>query len=184
MNSTEDLTPEERRAFNELSKEINPDPSLEDRTTLLLKSRGLLKVRAIPFYIKLAASITSIGILFFSGYYFSSNILSQKESNSFNYILILQVSASFQPGNHFKEYSEWMQSVKDAGIPIEGEKLDAESIIASSDTTIINNSTPDAKTSGLFLLRASSDKEVFNLVKASPHIKYGGTIEIRRIVKQ
>lgn len=76
-----------------------------------------------------------------------------------------------------KEYSDWGTRLRDRGLLELGEKLDNEGRILSGGT--VQEGAGGA--TGLFLIRANDYNQAVATAMSCPHLRHGGTIEVRRI---
>ncbi len=183
----EELTPEERAAFDELSNFKLPPASLEARVINELKNQGLIeKQKTMNIYLKWTASVAASVLIFFAGSYWGKQSIENSDIDpNLAYMLILHEDESFRPGDPmamFEEYGNWMQDIIDRGIKITGHELDNEAVMvkASSETHFGEEATE--RTSGYFIVEAESREEALEIARKNPHVKYGGTIELKPYV--
>ena len=96
------------------------------------------------------------------------------------------LSAQSDEGLRVKEYSAWAQKIRREGLLVDGEKLKDEArflnVIAGRAVISETSSDPSEKAiGGYFLIRARDYQEAITIAQDCPHLKYGGTIEIRQI---
>ena len=78
------------------------------------------------------------------------------------------------------EYRDWAQRLDADKRLVSAEKLRIEARwLAPDGSPLVAN--PSETVSGFFLLRARDYDEALQLARTSPHLKYGGTIEVRAI---
>ncbi|MFZ6009222.1 MAG: hypothetical protein ACOYXT_02645 [Bacteroidota bacterium] len=191
MKEENELTPQEKEALEKLYREAAPGSSLEDRTVKKLLSQGL--IRQTPFlgkrYVTRVLAVAASLLIFITGYYvgLSSGALEPADAD-YNYLLLLHEDKNFVQGDEartFAEYSQWMQDLALRGLPITGEKLSLQAVVANnSSARQIDQKLSTDYVTGLFMVKASSESEVLEIVKKSPHLKHGGSIEIRKIVNE
>lgn len=181
MNNEEDLSPKEKKIFSSLSRHAAHDRVLEGRIVDQLRKEGLIAAASSKMKITLRlAAIVVFGIgLFLFGAFYSSSF---KEESSYNYILLLsnseQMFTNDPTSGRFEEYGRWSRGIQKQGISITGEKLSASKVTIGSPETTASIFT------GFFLVSVSSEAEAVRLAGTCPHVKYGGAIEIRKIVNQ
>ncbi len=96
------------------------------------------------------------------------------------YMLLLFNGEHFNPPNQGSlrtAHSEWMKSVRGVEV-IAGEELQAEGILISDEGLSLKN-----RASGFFIVRASSADKVVEIAKTNPHARYGGIIEIKKVLQ-
>jgi hypothetical protein len=86
------------------------------------------------------------------------------------------------------DYTTWREELNDRGVLLASRLLDAESRseLRSADAALsIRQSSPrddpDGYVSGFFLVRAANLREAESLARGSPHLRYGGSIEVRPV---
>ena len=177
------LSDAEKKLFKGLSSSIIPPKDLEKRVIAQLINDGQInKSPTMNTYIKWVAAIAASVLLFLGGMYFG-------KSNSINieptlgYMLLLHENQEFQPGDAmemFEEYSAWMNNTFKRGVKITGQEL-------QNDAAIISNKFPvkyldgsqDSRTTGYFILEAQSLEDALAVAQENPHVKYGGTVEVK-----
>ena len=181
------LTQEEQVLFDSLSKEALPPSSLEDQIIDVLKEKKLLNKDVMktnktrPWTIGIAASI-----LFFIGGYFAGNAGSDGSSEiSSGYILLLHEDERFRPDGSemeiFTEYAGWMGKMMLNGVNITGNDLSPESTTwVSPEKESVTDDGRD-KISGYFIIDVQDRLEAQKIALSSPHIKYGGTVELIKL---
>ncbi len=184
MTAQEDLTPEEKAAFESLATHQIPPFSLEDQVVSALKNEGLIeKKKTMNQYIKYSLGIAASITLFIAGNYFGRNASLAVNIDPLNgYMMILKENASFQPGDPmemFQEYEAWMTGLADKGVEITGQELQPTAWEVSAEGTKSLSAEAETRVTGYFIIQAESEKEALDVVKDNPHIKYGGTIELK-----
>ncbi len=180
MNNEEDLTHKEKQMFNSLSRQAAHDRVLEGRIVDQLRKERLITTHSSKMKMTLrwaALVVFAIGLFLFGAYYSSA----LTEGDNYNYILLLSNSKqqfTNDPIDRFEEYGRWSKGIQKQGITITGEKLSTSKVTIGA----IENTGSDF--SGFFLLSVSSEAEAVRLASTCPHVKYGGAIEIRKIVIQ
>ncbi len=177
----EPLSNREKSLYEQLSKEAQPPKELEQKIIKNLHHEGLLdrkpRRNTLPWAVSIAASIAFIAGIFFEK-------INSKEAIQINpekgYMLILHQDDNFHPNDPtemFEEYSRWTNKTKEAGFKITGQELKNKTIIVDKDgVSLINTSQI---TSGYFILEAASIEQALGIAKENPHVKYGGTIEVK-----
>jgi hypothetical protein len=87
------------------------------------------------------------------------------------------------------EYAAWREELDERGVLLASRLLDAgrrsELRGSGSGLSVLNSSPSDdpaGYVSGFFLVRAASLTEAEALARRSPHLGYGGSIEVRPVV--
>ncbi|OJJ15913.1 hypothetical protein BKI52_36965 [marine bacterium AO1-C] len=165
-------------------EEQHPLPDhLENKIVESLKQKELIKpsrIRTIPRWtMGVAASV----IFFLLGFYVNASLTTSTEGylTEFNYMLLLHENDQFVAGNpeqRFQEYAQWMGGIYEKGLKIDGQELARKGTDIQS---IISNKSHF--TTGYFLLKAPNLKEAQAIAQSCPHVKYGGQIEIKPILK-
>ncbi len=193
----DELKPEEREALAALPREKVPPSVLEERVVHSLRQSGLLspprKLRrfsASQVGMAVAASL----LFFISGAaamkWFST---SSQKSNSPEFMLVLRRNP--ERGKHgsaeeelriVKEYGNWARRLTQEGVLADGEKLkDQVRILSNVDgRPVASEPAVDlsrANIAGYFLIKAQNYEQAIKVAESCPHLKYGGTIEVREI---
>lgn len=101
-------------------------------------------------------------------------------SDSWSHIMLLYEDENFNEANSknaFSEYAKWASEVRHRGFKITGEKLGEQ----KTPVGFSPHHTDNQRLTGYFLIESSSLDQVMQIAKKSPHVKYGGQIEIRTI---
>jgi len=195
-NFEERLSVEEREALNSLRREMQPPPLLEERVVAGLKQANLLQLTKPPLrrrspriLMGLAASL----LIFVLGTFIGANWWARPATpNTPQFMILLKAGAetsrsrsSEEVMRTVEEYSNWARQLREQGVRVEGEKLKQESRVLGE---IDNPSAPEdqlyvsqQRISGYFLIDAQDYDQAVRLASGCPHLKYGGTIEIREI---
>lgn len=106
------------------------------------------------------------------------------------YALLLRTGPDYQEtatGEHerqrVQEYGAWARSVYQSGVEIRGEKLNDDSRLLNEATEQVPaaGAQESARLSGFFLINAPNLEEALRIARGCPHLRYGGTIEVRPI---
>lgn len=97
------------------------------------------------------------------------------ESGGQKYVLLLYEGPDFQrvPGGHGAEYAAWARASHPDGRVIDGEELDAA--LASLGPSAGSAAQP----AGFFIIEASDAAAALRLARTCPHLRHGGSIQIR-----
>lgn len=176
MNDHE-LTSEERAAINELRREIQPGSGLEFRVIRSLRESGLIAGRSrFLFAAAIAASIL---------FGFVAGALAFRPagtpSHGREFLLLLHAGReSTQPGDleierRVGEYTAWARQLHHEGRLLGADKL-------TDDLTAVGPAgTGGDPVEGYFRVTAKDQAEAMAIARNSPHLKYGGWIELREV---
>ena len=105
-----------------------------------------------------------------------------------NYVLFVHDDAPVRPSEalaRFQEYSAWAASLRNGNHLAGGEELqDQRTILMSTQTVEQRSAIRDRAIGGYFLLIAHDDLEALALSRACPHLRHGGTVELRRMTSR
>jgi len=187
MNENE--TDDRIEALSQLKREIDTPPELENRVIARLLEKGLLRDRSSGRRVRwftVAAAVLIFAFGFGSGKFFVTRVTGVQ----YTYVLFLREDPQvFEKPIHepslVREYAQWARNISQSGTMIRGEKLSSQSRLIASQKgkSAIEENVYDSvgAIAGFFLLKASSDKEALDTALGCPHLRHGGTIELRRI---
>jgi hypothetical protein len=191
------LNSEERRAFERLDREKMPPLSLEERIVarlrdieFILPRRDLRWRNRRRILAAAAAAFLLAGLGIFAGLKWVSG----SKSNSPQFMLVLHKlpeDARTQASNEaqrVKEYTAWADEVRRMGLSVTGERLNNETrILRSVGGQVVVSEQPSCSSesviAGYFLIQARDYEQAQAIARGCPHLKYGGSIEIRQIDK-
>lgn len=183
------LTDKELELFKNLNREIEPSKSLEGKVISELEHHGLLQSgKYIPFYVKAIVGIAASMVFFIAGLQYGRTLdaggVNINPENG--YILLINEDTNFQPGDPlemFNEYSIWMENIAKKGIKIKGQELKGEvATVRAEGNTVGYQDVSSKRTTGYFLVEARSPEEALSIAQANPHLKYGGTIDVKPFI--
>jgi hypothetical protein len=190
----DELGAEERQALGRLVREKAPPPDLEERVVGALKSAGLLRTRRRSVWSSgapRAALAVAASLLFFVlGALAGARWVSEPEqSGAPQFMLVLRSApgrseplATDEVTRRVREYGDWAGRLRQQGVRVEGERLAREARFLRGATASENN--PGAEViAGYFLIEARDYEQAVQLAEGCPHLKYGGTIEVRQIAR-
>jgi hypothetical protein len=121
------------------------------------------------------------------GYALQRGTTAQPASSGSTFLLLLHESATSdskytpeQMRSIVGEYRDWAQRLDAEKRLVSAEKLGTDSRWLAPDGSQLAIDQAEI-VSGFFLLRARDYDEALQLARSSPHLKYGGTIEVRAI---
>ncbi|MDX2263019.1 MAG: YciI family protein [Gemmatimonadales bacterium] len=101
-----------------------------------------------------------------------------------NFVLLLQEDEAFRPtasGDELvREHTAWAEELARRGALVLADKLDPRA--ASTDG--LRDSSSLGPLTGLFIVRAPDAAAAIQLARSHPHVKYGGRIVVRGIVRR
>jgi hypothetical protein len=141
--------------------EMEPPAGLDRKIVQALRREGLLKRRPVAAYLAVAAAVL-IAVFF----------LWQRAQTpaAATYILLLYETPQFQGGNR-AEYGQWARQMRP--LVVGGEELGDANVLAGTTSQL----------AGYFLIAAPNDERAREVAQACPHLRHGGTVELRRIVQ-
>ena len=193
-NDPEHLTPEERLVFNKLNRQKSPPQSLEEKTIKALHSENLLKPATFTGNLftswtlpKLSAVGVATAIIFLLGFTFGRWPNPALPYQSL-FALLIYDDDNFEgdPKVQGQEYENWMFNMRSSGRYATGHGLGSDGRIlnAGADQIDVRNLTSAESygtIGGFFVIEASSYDEAVQVASSCPHLKYSGTIEVRKI---
>lgn len=187
------LGAEERQALDRLAREKSPPPALEERVVESLKSAGLLRPRGRNFWSSVAPraglAIAASLLLFVLGALAGARWVSQPEKTGApEFMLVLRSSpeqteppAPEEVARRVREYGDWAGRLRRQGVRVEGERLAREARFLRG--TAPENKPDGEVIAGYFLIEARDYEQAVRLAEGCPHLKYGGTIEVRQLAR-
>lgn len=183
MNNHDELSPMEREVFERLRQPVQPDIQLEERVVNRLKQEGLIRKNRewVSWVLKIAASVALLA----AGIFIGKIIYRPMEAQSqFNYMLVLYEDGRFKPSNPeemFAEYSIWMTGIEEQGVTIDGQEMKSTSLFLESDGSH-EAADNERRVGGYFVIKANSMDQALKIARDSPHLKYGGSIEVKEFM--
>jgi hypothetical protein len=187
MNENDEgLTPEEAKALHGLAQGGAPPDALERATLERLRERGLLAQGGRPRRFWLFAAAAGLA-LFCAGL-----LVGQRRAGPGSlpaggelprFVLFLYDAPSevsltgTQMEERVSEYRNWAVSLRGQGAEIRGEKLGPESRRLGAPAP------GDLPLGGYFIVSAKDWDAAMEIARTCPHLKHGGTIEVREIEK-
>jgi len=185
MNGNDDdLTPEEAKALKGLADGAAPPAALERATVARLRERGLLapprRARA-SWLLAAAAGVALFCVGLFVGHHSGaapSGGGAQPRFALFLYDAPLEFTLTdAQMQERVSEYRNWAIALRRSGAEIHGEKLKPEA------NRLGDARSGDAPLGGYFIVSAKDWNAAMEIARSCPHLKHGGTIEVREIEK-
>jgi hypothetical protein len=157
--------------------------TLEPRVLAALRSEGLIRPRTTwPQPLKIAASLLIFAAGALAGHYALPGSLGPRPAPAqARYLLLLagDVTPAADGSSRAAEYGDWARGLAARGITVSGEEL-------AGHAQVVSNAKLPAfpeltSVGGYFLIEASDDASAAELARTSPHVRYGGSIVLRRI---
>ena len=164
-----------------------PPAKLESRVVAALRAEGLIRARPVWSLPAGPARIAASLLIFVAGAvagravppeWFTDR---QAASTQPRYLLFLagDVIPAADGSSRAAEYGEWARSLIARGVAVSGDELRSHAEIVTNNRTA---TFPDlASVGGYFLIEASDDTTAAALARTCPHVKYGGSIVVRRV---
>ncbi len=182
MNGQDDLDPREARSLEELRRDASPSPDLEARVLDKLGDEGLVRRRGrigpVLAWAALLAGVFVAGILVGDR---RGGPADRMDGD--RYVFLLLESPRYRSPEtaeaeraRVSEYADWAGELAGTGRFVEGEKLDDAlqrlGEPAAADAEVV---------AGFFVIEAGSMQEALRIARTTPHLRYGGSVEVRRI---
>lgn len=184
-----ELDPELARALAALSREHLPPRELEDRVVAALRRHGSIAPGYRRPWLRwarpVAAAATVLAVGFLAGRW---SAIQPPAPQGERYLLLLVGDPSFgdreKELRFYDEYAAWGGKLAAAGHLVSAARLDdpRPSLAAVDGRVSLSSEQSGAGVSGFFMIRARDEQEAIALARDSPHLEYGGRIEIRRLV--
>lgn len=205
-------TPDERAALERLAHEAPPD-DLETSVVAALRHRGLVGSggTGVPTHrrwgwaaLALAASLAA----FYAGIRVSDRgagsappaptpAPSQAATAPERFLLLLYEDDAYRAATtpterhaRVAEYSAWAGEVHAEGTIIDGEELappgESRMLDGRGDTVVESGGAPVGPTgtlAGYFVIEATDAAAAVATARTMPHLKYGGTVVVRRVIR-
>lgn len=80
------------------------------------------------------------------------------------------------------EYRAWAMKLRESGALVTAEKLASTPVtmLAANRTTELPHDAPD-ELGGFFLIQVADSAEAFRIARECPHLRHGGSVQVRRI---
>jgi hypothetical protein len=168
----------------DLEDETPPPTHLKGRVLASLRARGLVEPararRSILQQLAAAAACLLIG--------FAGGVALRRapagDGTAPRFLLLLYEDSTYQvaarPEERAAEYGAWARELAEQGRTISGEELGSDSQVVASPSASAAGTL--GTLGGFFLLDASDAADAAQVARASPHLKYGGTIVVRPIM--
>ena len=178
MTDREEFVPSDLRAgLAALPRERDPGAAFEDRVVRSLVASGdigpLARTREARGRSWGRTWIVSAAAIIVFATMVSWWVVRRPAPRGDAYVMLLYQDSTYRgapPGHEMErvaEYARWADSIEAAGHIMEREAR----LVGSGAIT------------GMFIFRAASDSEARRIAESSPHLRYGGHIETRRMIE-
>jgi hypothetical protein len=173
-----------------------PPAELEDRVVDALRARQLIHSKTagaanmtMHYAISAAIAAVAMAVGLSLGQRFDVAPEHAAEGTGQQYVLLLYEDESYDApapekmDERIGEYSQWARDVAATGRYVAGEKLTDDSLLllpggARSD---VIPAAEQGVLEGYFIISASDLDEAASIAESCPHLRYGGTVSLRRI---
>ncbi len=182
--------------LEDLRRGVGPPAALEDRTVQALRREGLIRDRkggGRPRPATAAGAIAACVGLFAIGVAVGRlTAPAAPEPGGGTFALLLRSADTPEAADErtesalVREYGAWAGTIAGAGRLLDGQKLDDETrLLSRGQEGLVAETTFAAleprAVQGYFLIQADGYEDAVRVASECPHLKYGGSIEIRRI---
>jgi hypothetical protein len=170
--------------LDRLYQRATPRSHLEDQVVNALAGKGLLRPvspfrRWRPVAIA-AALLLSFGVGWGSSR-FSATPATTARADRWIMLLYQVPGSEAHELERVAEYRSWAAQARDSGVVVTGEKLASGGWSLSWDVPQ-GHWFDSTAVSGYFVVQASDYEKALTIARSCPHVKYGGKVELRRIV--
>ncbi len=167
-----------------LVREMMPPANLEDRVVDRLKSEGMIKgdrSRYLTYLVGVAASL----LLFFLGALTGRQSVPQIDANQ-GYLLLLHQDDGYVLGDirEMEEaYSGWQPEIEGVAVFTSSQELQSSQVwVDYSGKEESDEKGGSSLISGFYMIEAPSMEAAVAIARTNPHLKYGGSIELRALM--
>jgi hypothetical protein len=186
MSEQNDLTAEESRALEALSRGPEPPPGLEESVVSRLAQRGFIAPRRRTWITGALAAAAGLA-LFAAGVAVGTRRASAPAPSPApamtRYVLLLydapgeETLSAAEMADRVSEYRNWAVALRKQGSDITGEKLARESLDLGP-----TGAAPVPQPLGGYFVFSAKDRDAARAVARScPHVRHGGRAELRPI---
>ncbi len=186
MEPENELGPAERERL--FPAEVEAPRALEERVVASLRARGLLRASIFPRALVAAAAAIA---LFLAGSAVGSRRAAEVPKGQ-EYLLLLYEDASYQAPSaaehpaRVHEYSEWARGLARKGLLVAGEELGEGGKVLEAQPAGVRDHVPAGEAgvvAGYFVIAASNLDEALLIARGCPHLRHGGRVSLRAIVR-
>lgn len=162
-----------------------PPEDLERRIVAAVRAAGGLQARRSLGRVWLAAAAAAI--IFVAGVGVGSRWwpaqADEVAPGRARYLLLLagDVTPAAGGGTRSAEYGAWARAVSATGVFVRGAELSptVRLVGAAADTPLAREL---ASVGGYFIIEAETEDEAVRLAASCPHVKYGGAVQVRKLL--
>ena len=189
MSEQNDLTSEEERALRALGSGTAPPAGLEEATLARLRGEGLVRSRplrrsAVIRILTAAAALAVFAAGLAVGRWTLQGGAASAADTAPRFVLFLYDAPSepamsdAQMRERVSEYRNWAIALRRSGAEIKGEKLRRDR------SERLGPAAPgESPLGGYFVIQAKDWSTAMEVARSCPHLRHGGTIEVRQIEK-
>lgn len=184
---------DEPAGIESLAREMTPPAALENRVVAALREEGLVapprRARGAAI-LRRAAMAAGLLVVTAAGFAGGRMTAPENGAGGADFMLLLRGGTESPaplgegaPDRLYAEYSKWYRAAERRGVMVGGEKLSDAPPVVLSGTGAGGGAGREmaGAVEGYFLIRASDEAEAERIAASCPHLRHGGTIEIRRI---
>ncbi len=172
-----------RRDLERLQTSPLPPVALEARVLVAARAAGL--VTRSPWRTRLTQLAASIALLIVGAA--AGRLLVPQSTPTTaapslaRYMLLLAGDETPTTDNASRaaEYGAWARELSMKGVPVDGEELTGAATLISTRGAALSDL---ANVGGFFIIEAENDAAAAALAKTCPHVKYGGSVVVRKVV--
>ncbi|MEX2125281.1 MAG: YciI family protein [Woeseia sp.] len=184
------------RRLRDLQAQAEAPAELEERVVRALKTNGLIRTGArgdakMNRHYAITAVIAVAALLagFLAGQRTDGLPAATPPDDLSQFAMLLYENDSYQypeagrMAERIGEYSEWAREVAAAGKYVTGEKLadDGLLIAPGREPAAAIPMAAEGTIGGYFVIRAKDLDEAASIAATCPHVRYGGTVSLRRL---
>ncbi len=177
-----ELSEKELEAYEKLKESIQAPENLKENILNKLEKRNLIqssKISTIMYQTAAVAAALLIG--FFAGIYNTDKSQTPMIKNDQNEYLLILYNDGFSSNKGetelTKEYTVWMEGLKETGNYLSANRLSDESRLLGQHLS----DSEKLDVGGYYLITASDLDQAVQIAETHPQIKYNGGIEVRPI---
>ena len=187
----DELTPEEKRALTALGSAAPPPSGLEEATLSRLRAEGLVRRRGRSGNASRLLAAAAALALFAAGLVLGRRSTPATAAPSASsgvegprFVLFLYdaptepAMSEAQMQERVSEYRNWASGLRRRGASIRGEKLQS-----GRAERLGPAAAGEAPLGGYFVISAKDWDSAMEVARSCPHLKHGGTIEVRQVEK-
>jgi hypothetical protein len=175
----------EHDSLNRLRDQPVPPPDLERRVVNAVRaSGGLRPVRTWKDTARMAAAaVLLVTAGFTAGTFWHRQAAAPPNVPSTRWMLLLandEIPAA-DGASRAAEYGAWMRDLAARGVSITGDELAGAARVVTTNGRE-DTVAPLATVGGYFIVDGLSEADAVALAAASPHVTYGGTVVVKRLI--